>query len=78
MGKGIGLHLSKWLVFVQNFIFFVCTRYLLSSKPQAAGLAVIGFGAYLLLGGHVPGIELVRSMAIGIVIVGGVVVLKRI
>lgn len=78
MGKGIGLHLSKWLVFVQNFIFFVCTHYSWCSNLQAAGLAVIGFGAYLLLGGRVPGIELVRSMAIGVVIIGGMVVLERI
>eukprot|EP01127_Copromyxa_protea_P000595 TRINITY_DN1050_c0_g1_i1.p1 TRINITY_DN1050_c0_g1~~TRINITY_DN1050_c0_g1_i1.p1 ORF type:complete len:239 (+),score=57.32 TRINITY_DN1050_c0_g1_i1:89-805(+) len=62
MGKlGLGLKLSKWLVFIQNFVFF------------AAGLAVIGFGAYIIAGGKVPGVDLVKSIAIAIIIVGAVV-----
>jgi len=60
--RGLGKTVSKWLVFTQNFLFF------------AVGLAIIGFGAYLLLGGRIPDFDLsVQSIAIGIVVIGAIV-----
>jgi len=58
---GLGLTLSKWFVFSQNFIFFLI------------GTGLLGFTGYLLAGGHVPHIDIVKTVSIGLLVVGGVV-----
>jgi len=60
---GACFKLSKWLVFIQNFIFFL------------AGAAVIGLGIYYLVGQTIPGLSLVKTISIAIVSLGGVVLI---
>jgi len=59
--RGLGLTLSKYLVFAQNFLFF------------AIGAAIIGVGSYLLLGGSIPGFSLVNPLSIAVVVIGSIV-----
>lgn len=80
---GFGLKLSKWLVFAQNFVFFVrtkcsqlkpCIAFASLTFPQLGGAAVICFAAYLLLGGPVIStLHLIKSITIGMLSIGALI-----